>query len=62
MYLKGRWLVLVVFSIGFQILNINIWQSRDQQLQLLLIEDGNQALWNYVIEALQESIKSAQKH
>ena len=34
--------VLVVLGVGLQIVDVDVWQTREEQLQLLLIEDGDQ--------------------
>lgn len=49
----------MIFSIGSQVVNVNSGKARYQQLQLLLIEDGDEALGNDVVEALQEGIQPA---
>lgn len=47
----------MVLCIGFEVINVNGGQSRDEQLKLLLIEDGDEPLGDDVIEALKERIK-----
>ena len=34
--------VLMVLGVGLQIVDVDVWQTREEQLQLLLIEDGDQ--------------------
>ena len=34
--------VLVVLRVGLQVVDVDVWQAREEQLQLLLIEDGDQ--------------------
>ena len=34
--------VLVVLGVGLQIVDVDVWQTREEQLQLLLVEDGDQ--------------------
>ena len=34
--------VLVVLGVGLQIVNVDVRQAREEQLQLLLVEDGDQ--------------------
>lgn len=48
----------MVLCVGAQVVNVDGGQARDEQLQLLLVEDGDEALWNDVIEALQEGVES----
>ena len=57
-YLQGVGLVFVVFSVGAEVIYINSGETRDEKLQLLLIEDGDEALGNDIIETFQESIQS----
>lgn len=54
LYLNGAGLVLVVFSVGLQIIDVNSGQARDEQFQLLLSEDGDQPLGNDLIESLKK--------
>ena len=35
--------VLVVLGVGLQVVNVDVRQTRQQQLQLLLVEDGNKS-------------------
>lgn len=48
----------MVLCVGAQVVNVDGGQARDEQLQLLLVEDGDEALWNDVVEALQEGVES----
>lgn len=48
----------MVLCVGAQVVNVDGGQARDEQFQLLLVEDGDEALWNDVVEALQEGIES----
>ena len=34
--------VLVVLGVGLQVVNVDVRQTREEQLQLLLVEDGDQ--------------------
>lgn len=45
----------MIFSIGLEVVDVNSRQARDEQLQLLLSEDGDQPLGDDFIESLQES-------
>ena len=54
-YLDGAGLVFVIFSVGLQVVDVNSGQARDEQLQLLLSEDGDQPLGDDLIESLKES-------
>ena len=47
-------LVLVVLCVGLEIVDVNVGQSRQQQLEFLLVEDGDESTWYYVVEAFQE--------
>lgn len=47
----------MVLRIGFQIINVNIGKSRDEQLQLLFVEDADQAFGDDVIESFEEGIQ-----
>lgn len=60
-YLQGVGLILVVLSVGAKVINVNGRQAGDEQLQLLLVEDGDEALRNNVVEALQEGIQSGRR-
>lgn len=53
-YLDGAGLVFVIFCVGLQVINVNSRKARDEQLQLLLGEDGNQPLGDDLIETLKE--------
>lgn len=53
-YLNRTGLIFVVFCIGLEVVNVDGGQTGDQQLQLLLSEDGDQSLGDDLIEALQE--------
>ena len=41
-YLQTGGAVLVVLGVGLQIVNVDVRQTREEQLQLLLVEDGDQ--------------------
>ena len=60
-YLQGVGLVFMVFSVGAQVIYVNGGKAGDQQFQLLLVEDGDEALWNDVIETFQEGIQSGER-
>lgn len=51
-YLNRTGLIFVVFCIGFEVVNVDGGQAGDEQLQLLLSEDGDQSLGDDLIEAL----------
>lgn len=51
-YLNGVSLIFMIFSIGLQILDIYIRQSRYQEFQFLFIEYGNQSFRYNVVESL----------
>lgn len=55
--LQGVGLVLVVLRVGLKVINVNGWQARDEEFQLLLIEDGDESLGDDVIEAFKEGIQ-----
>lgn len=44
----------MIFSVGLQIINVNGGQARNEQLQLLLGEDGDQPLRYDLIESFQK--------
>lgn len=54
-YLDGAGLVFVIFSVGLKVIDVNGGQARDEQLQLLLSEDGDQPLGDDLIESFKES-------
>lgn len=56
-YLDGAGLVFVIFSVGLQVIDVNGGQARDEQLQLLLSEDGDQPLGDDLIKSLKEGCK-----
>ena len=60
-YLQGVGLVFMVFSVGAQVIYVNGGKAGDQQFQFLLVEDGDEALWNDVIETFQEGIQSGER-
>lgn len=53
-YLDGAGLVFVIFSVGLQVVDVNSGQAGDEQLQLLLGEDGDQPLGDDLVESLEE--------
>ena len=53
-YLDGAGLVFVIFSVGLQVVDVDGGQARDEQLQLLLSEDGDQPLGDDLVEPLEE--------
>lgn len=53
-YLDRTGLVFVIFGVGLQVININSGETGNKQLQFLLSEDGDESLWNDLIESLQE--------
>lgn len=53
--LDGAGLVFVVLSVSLEVVNVNRGQARDEQLQLLFSEDGDQPFGDDFIEALKES-------
>ena len=46
----------MVFRIGLQIVNVDAWQTRYEQLEFLLVENGDEGLGNDLVEALQETL------
>lgn len=44
----------MIFGVGLQVININSGETGNKQLQFLLSEDGDESLWNDLIESLQE--------
>ena len=57
MNLKRCRLVFVVLSVGAEIINVERRQSRDEQLQLLLVEYRNEALGNDAVETVEERLQ-----
>ncbi len=57
MYLQRRGLVLVVLGVGLEVVDVNVGQARDEQLELLLVEDANEPLGDDVVEALEEGVQ-----
>lgn len=51
----------MIFTICLQVFNIHVWQTRDEQFQLLLVENRNQTLRYNVVESLKERSQS-KKH
>ena len=47
----------MVLGVGLQVINVDSWQAGDEQLQLLLCEDGHQLLRDDVVESFQESVE-----
>lgn len=54
-------LIFVVFSVSTQIFNVNVWQTRNQQLEFLFVEDRDQTLRNNVVESLQKCVESVKE-
>lgn len=48
--------VAIVIGGSLQVGHVDIWQPRDEQLQLLVGEYGNKVPWNDFIEAVKEGI------
>lgn len=44
----------MIFGVGLKVIDINSGETRNKQLQFLLSEDGDESLWNNLIESLQE--------
>lgn len=53
-YLDWAGLVLVIFSVSLEVIDVNSWQARNEQFQLLLSEDGDQSLGDDLIETLKK--------
>ena len=47
----------MIFSVGLQVIDVDGGQARDEQLQLLLSEDGDQPLGDDLIESFKEGRK-----
>ena len=56
-HLQRGGLILVVLGVGLEVLDVDGGQARHEQLDLLLVEDGDQPLGNDVVEALQEGVQ-----
>lgn len=48
----------MIFSVGSQVFDINVWQSGDEKLELLFVKDRNESLGDYVVEAFQKCVES----
>lgn len=57
-YLNRCRLIFMIFSVCTQIFNVDIWQTGDEQLKLLFIEDRNESLRDDVVESFKECIQS----
>ena len=47
-------MVLVVFGVGFQVFDVDVGQTRHEQLDLLLVEDRDHSLGNDVVKSVQK--------
>ena len=47
-------MVLVVFGVGFQVFDVDVGQTRHEQLDLLLVEDRDHSLGNNVVKSVQK--------
>ena len=56
-HLQRCGLVFVVLCVGLQVVNVDGGQAWDEQLQLLLREDGHQLLGDDVIESFKEGVE-----
>ena len=45
----------MVLCVGFQVVNVDVGKTRQQQLQFLLVEDGYRPARDDVVETLEES-------
>lgn len=54
LYLNRAGLVFMIFSVGLQVIDVNGRQARDEQLQLLFCEDGDESLGDDLVEPLKE--------
>lgn len=54
MYLDGAGLILVILRVGFEIVDVDRGQTRDEQLQFLLGEDGNQPFGDDLVKAFKK--------
>ena len=52
--MKTVGLILVILRVGLQILDINGWQTRQEQLQFLLVEDADESARDDTVEAFKE--------
>ena len=55
-HLKRVLSVLVVLRVGLKVIDVNVGQTRNEQLQFLLIEDGDKVFGDDVIEPLEEAV------
>mmetsp|Transcript_25144 Transcript_25144/g.68340 ORF Transcript_25144/g.68340 Transcript_25144/m.68340 type:complete len:205 (-) Transcript_25144:786-1400(-) len=49
-------IVALVLCVGTQVCHIDVWQARDEQLQLVVVEDGDEVPGHQLPEALQERV------
>ena len=40
--LRRGWIVIVILRVALPVIYVNIWQTRDEKLQLLFVEDGDE--------------------
>ena len=50
LHLKGIRSVFVIFGVRFQIFDVDVRKTRDQQFQFLFVENGNETLRNDAVE------------
>ena len=48
--------ISVVLGSSLEVHNFEIWQTRDEKLQLLVCKNGNKFSWNYFVEAAKEGV------
>ena len=56
-YLQGIALIFMVLSVRLQIVDIDSGQTRQQQFQLLFVEDGDETFGDDVVETFQEAVQ-----
>ena len=53
--MKTVGLILVILRVSLQILDINGWQTRQEQLQFLFVEDADESARDDTVESFEES-------
>ena len=53
--LRRSLLVVVVIGVALPVVDINVRQTRDEELEFLLVKNGDKFWWDDVVETLEES-------
>lgn len=49
------WRVVVVLGVVLPVVHIDVWQTRDEELELLFVENGNKFCWDNFVETYKAS-------